>query len=158
MRGSSAIAAVTVALLCSLAACVPGVQDPPPPSPAPVWTDGRSSGYIELADELRAQGLWVRPGRPMEQPFFGARGQVMWVQWKPVQVFDYPSEAARAEDSATVAPRGQRIGSRPVDWSATPHFWFEDTRIVLYTGDDPLIIGALTRALGRPLTPAPRPS
>src|SRR3990172_4651569 len=72
------------------------------------------SGDVEdqasLIDALRTSGAEVELGDPVEQVFFTVTGQILKVNSKDVQVFQYESAERMGADAAQVAPDGGSIG------------------------------------------------
>lgn len=109
-------------------------------------------GYIEVVDKLRAAGATVEPGTTVEQPFFEVSGQVIKVNGLDVQVFEFPDEATRENVSSLITPEGQPNPTTMVDWVDQPNFWARGQVIVLYVGEDQMLIDLLTQVLGDPIT------
>lgn len=98
----------------------------------------------------------------INQPFFSVSGRIIRVDGAEIQVFDYPSTGARANDSILITPTGRQIGETIPTWIGQPNFWAKDQLIVLYVGDKRDTIDLLTQVLGQPITvhtqtPAPAP-
>ncbi len=153
MPGKLAMAAVAAGLSC-VVACAP--VRPPAPGPGPIWQSGASDSFIELADALRSQWLWVSRRGETDLPVLSARGEVMQVEREMLLVFDYPDAESRAEESATIADGGRRIGSRDVHWPSEPHVFTRGTMIVIHLGTDDEILAALSRFLDPPHGHQPR--
>ena len=101
-----------------------------------------------LIDALRAQGAEVELGDPIEQAFFSVTGQILKVDGKDVQVFQYESAESMGIDAAQVAPDGGSIGTSMVTWVEAPHFFKSGRVLVLYVGEDQGVIGLLKGILG----------
>ena len=74
-----------------------------------------------------------------------------------VQVYEFPDEGAANSEARYVSPDGYNItvpsdGGRSKtvhsDWLAPPHYYKKGRVIVLYVGDDPLLIELLEGMLG----------
>jgi len=70
------------------------------------------------------------------------------VDGEPVQVMEYRDAAALEADAGHISPDGSSTGTTMVTWIAPPHFFRTDTAIVLYVGESPQVIEALTSVLG----------
>ncbi|MCA1620505.1 MAG: hypothetical protein LC795_14590 [Acidobacteria bacterium] len=101
-----------------------------------------------LAEALKARGLKVEPAGGVTQPFFSVEGRAFDVEGENVQVFRYPTEAAARKEAAGVSPDGSGTATSMVSWVGTPHFYRKGRLIVLYVGDNPKVLGALSGALG----------
>ena len=104
--------------------------------------------YVSLVDSLRGAGATVEPGDPIEQVFFTVEGQIIKVNGADVQVFEYETAEVMEADAAQVEPDGGSIGTSMVTWVATPHFYKAGRILVLYVGDDQVVLDLLTGALG----------
>ena len=105
-------------------------------------------GTVELIDPLLATGADVNvTGEVVNQPFFSVAGTIILVNGERVQVLDY-GEVDDPEAAAQISPDGSSIGTTMVSWVAPPHFFRTETAIVLYVGEDPKVIEALTSVLG----------
>lgn len=80
-----------------------------------------------------------------------------------VAVYQYESaEAAQAEAACIGAdgysftfPTGEDTAQCvEVDWVDTPHFYLDDSRIILYIGQDPVLLDAFAKAWGTPIAGA----
>jgi len=114
---------------------------------------GSIDDSFELVAALRAAGGTVMVGEPVSQPFFEVEGLVLRVNDADVQVFAYPDEAAAAADAARITPDGSGLGPPTptrITWVAPPHFYRINRFIVLYVGDDPIILDLLSHVLGPP--------
>ena len=108
---------------------------------------GRGTG--QLIDPLLATGADVKvTSEEVKQPFFSVGGRIILVDGEPVQVMEYRDAAALEADAGHISPDGSSTGTTMVTWIALPHFFRSDTAIVLYVGDSPKVIEALTAVLG----------
>lgn len=103
---------------------------------------------LSLVDELRTAGARVGAVGEVTQPFFSVTGQIIAIDGREVQVFEYASAEAAQVEAALVAPDGYAIGSYHVSWSAAPHFFQAGRVIVLYLGDDAATLAQLDAVLG----------
>jgi hypothetical protein len=134
----------------------------PVPSPQPMIAAG---GLEELVEALRALGLTVEVGGPIDDPLFSGEGRYLRVNGVDLQVFEYASEAEREAESGRITEYGSPSPTMIVEWIAPPHFWAQGRLIVLYVGYDKALAGQLTAVLGEPvavgsggLLPPPGPS
>lgn len=113
-------------------------------------SDGRSKDFLALIKDLRAGGSTVKTsGERISQPFFSARGQLIYLNDESVWVFPYASTAAADKDASKVSSDGMTIGKSKPSWLGTPHFYRRDRIIVLYLGDKPGVLDVLTHTFGR---------
>ncbi len=84
----------------------------------------------------------------VKQPFFSVGGTIILVDGERVQVMDYRDPGDLEDEAALISPDGSSIGTTMVSWVAAPHFFRNETAIVLYVGEDPKVIEALTSVLG----------
>ena len=130
-------------------ACSPAGSPPPEASAAsPASQDGGVEDQASLIEALSAIGAEVQPGDPVEQAFFAVTGQILKVNDKDVQVFEYESAEAMEADAAQVAPDGGSIGTNMVMWVETPHFFKSGRVLVLYVGEDQGVLDLLKGAMG----------
>ena len=107
---------------------------------------GRGAG--QLIDPLLVTGADVKvTGEVVKQPFFSVAGTIILVNGERVQVLDY-GDTDDPEAAAHISPDGSSIGTTMVSWVAPPHFFRTETAIVLYVGENPKVIEALTLVLG----------
>lgn len=123
------------------------------PAPESSVTPNASPGsevedQSSLIDTLRTSGADVEVSEPVEQAFFTVTGQILKVNGKDVQVFEYESAEKMEADAGQVAPDGGSIGTSMVTWVEPPHFFKSGRILVLYVGEDPEAINLLRGALG----------
>lgn len=141
-----------VALL--VAACAqqsPATEDPVTPNAdaGPTTSHGGPvEDCVSLVDTLRAAGANVEPGGSVEQAFFTATGQILKVNNKDLQVFEYESAKAMETEAAQVAPDGGSVGTSMMVWVEAPHFFKSGRVLVLYVGEEQEVIDLLSDALG----------
>ena len=105
-------------------------------------------GVGPLIDPLLATGADVKvTGEVVKQPFFSVAGTIILVNGERVQLLDY-GDADDPEAAAHISPDGSSIGTTTVSWVAPPHFFRTETAIVLYVGENPKVMEALTSVLG----------
>ncbi len=108
-----------------------------------------SPGTGDLIDLLLATGADVNvTAEVVKQPFFSVAGTIILVDGERVQVMEYRDPAALEAEAAHISPDGSSIGTTMVSWVAPPHFFRTETTIVLYVGENPKVIEALTSVLG----------
>ena len=108
---------------------------------------GRGTG--ELIDPLLAAGADVKvTGEVVDQPFFAVAGTIILVEGERVQVMEYRDTAALEAEAAHISSDGSSVGTTMVLWVAPAHFFRTETTIVLYVGENPKVIVALTTVLG----------
>ena len=108
---------------------------------------GRSTG--QLIDPLLATGAEVRvTAEVVKQPFFSVGGTIILVDGERVQVMEYRDATALEAEAAHISPKGSSTGTTMVSWVAAPHFFRTETAIVLYVGENPKVVEALTSVLG----------
>jgi hypothetical protein len=101
-----------------------------------------------LSQALRAAGATIESNETISQPFFSVEGQILKVNDADVQVFEYKSAEALETDAAQVSADGGSVGTSMISWMATPHFFKSGRVLVLYVGDDAVILDLLKGALG----------
>ena len=136
------IAAVVV---IGLAYYTSGTQTPLQP---PVSHGGPVKDHVSLIDALRAKGLVVEPAGKLSQPFFTVEAQIITVEGKQVQIFEYSNGASMSTEASKVSPDGGTIGNSKVTWIEPPHFYKAGMIIVLYVGSHSTITGVLNDVIG----------
>ena len=112
-------------------------------------SDSRSvSTYDELVAALRDNGSAVESLDPISQPFFVPEGRVISVDGSEVQVFEYPNEEDALLAAGTISSDGGSIGTTMVSWIEAPHFFRSGSLIVLYVGEEDVVVDALKAVLG----------
>ncbi len=129
------LALVGVAVLMVVAACTASSTSSP--------TDLNS-----LIDSLRDTGAVVQTAGDISQPFFAVTGQVIKVDNKDVQVFEYSDAVTANAEADLVSADGSSVGTTMISWVATPHFYKSGKLIVLYVGDNQAVISTLQEVLG----------
>ena len=148
-RNLFSIVIVLMVILLGLA-CSPQGTPAPESSATPSASvqGGEVEGQTSLIDALRAGGVKVDLGDTVEQAFFTVAGQILKVNGKDVQVFEYESTEKMEADAAQVAPDGGSIGTSMVTWVEPPHFFKSGRVLVLSVGEDKAVIDLLKGALG----------
>jgi hypothetical protein len=125
----------------------------PRPTAAPAATaltshaGGQATDQVSLIEALRGNGLAVQPAGAVEQPFFEVTGTALKVNGADVQVFEFADTAAAKAAVAKIGPDGN-LPTMIVEWLAPPHFYLSGHLVVLYVGQDKLILEALSKVLG----------
>ncbi len=109
---------------------------------------GKARDFRSLTRRLRAEGLKVKVGGRVEQPFFSVRGRTLTAGGEQVQVFEYAQAKTADAEARGVDPKGSGVGTSMVSWIGPPHFYKSGRVIVLYVGSDQNVIKALESALG----------
>jgi hypothetical protein len=148
-RNLFSIVIVLMVVLLGLA-CLPQATPAPEASatPSAAVQGGEVEDQTSLIDALRVGGAKVELGDTVEQGFFTVAGQILKVNGKDVQVFEYESTEKMEADATQVAPDGGSIGTSMVTWVEPPHFFKSGRMLVLYVGEDKEVIDLLKGALG----------
>ncbi len=137
----------------------------PVATPVEVPADSLSPGgpvidHAGLVDSLRACGLTVELGGAVEQPFLSAETGTLLrlrggnlTQPAEVQVFAYGDAESAAADASQIGPDGNPP-TMMIHWIAPPHFFRTERVIVLYIGEDQVVVDLLTALLGPPFAGA----
>ena len=116
------------------------------PEPSVVRT---GSGTVLLIDPLLATGAEVNlTGEVVSEDPFQVDGRVLEVNGERVLVMNYGDAAALEAEAAGISPDGSSVGTHMVTWVGPPHFFRTETAIVLYVGESPTLIEALTKMMG----------
>lgn len=142
--------AVCLLLVAALSAvsCSAGMSSESNRPPREVSGASPVTDYSALVASLRAAGTSVKPGAKVEQPFFSVIGRSLQVDGEDVQVFEYPDAAAADAQAAQVSPTGTGIGTTRIHWIGPPHFYKKGRLLVLYIGDNDIVLSALETVLG----------
>jgi hypothetical protein len=116
--------------------------------------------HISLVDNLRALGYSVEPVSDVQQPFLKARGTLLRISGgdltspAEVQSYNYDDRDLGADgisvaqsDAAQIQPDGQPKTAR-VSWTGPPHFFLKERVLVLYIGNDQIVLQRLSDLLG----------
>ena len=104
----------------------------------------------KLVKDLGKAGATVKLSREtVSQPFFSARGRIIYINGESVWIFGYLTSATADKDAAQVSRDGMTIGNHKPSWLGTPHFFRRPRMIILYLGDDAQILKSLSRTLGQ---------
>ena len=87
-------------------------------------------------------------GEVVSEGIFSVDGTVLEVNGERVLVMDYGDADALDVEAAGISPDGSSVGTHMVMWVGPPHFFRTETAIVLYVGESPTVIEALTSELG----------
>lgn len=128
------------------------------PTPAAAIQDAGEWTLASFTKHMRDSGVAVRLRGEVSQPFFAVDGQVVDIAGESVQVFEYTDSADARAAAGAVARDGSQIVADNiltfVDWIATPHFYLRDRLIVVYVGEQDVVLDALDGALGGPFAGA----
>ena len=106
-------------------------------------------GTVLLIDLLLAAGAEVNlTGEVVSEDPFSVDGRVLEVNGERVLVMDYGDAADLEDEAAGISPDGSSVGTHMVTWVGSPHFFMTETAIVLYVGESPTVIEALTKVMG----------
>ncbi|MEK6333381.1 MAG: hypothetical protein AABM67_00425 [Acidobacteriota bacterium] len=102
-----------------------------------------------LIKYLRAKGATVvLTKETVSQPFFSVVARIINVNGQGVQVFEYARILKADSEAKRVSPNGMTIGMSKPSWLSTPHFFKSGKLILLYLGDDQIILRILQSTLG----------
>lgn len=107
-----------------------------------------ATDYAGLVDSLRDDGATVETAGVVGQPFFSVPGRMIRVNGEDVQVFEYQDSTSAKAEAKLVSSDGGTIGTTAVTWVAPPHFYQSGRLIVLYVGENDIILGLLEGSLG----------
>ena len=147
-RNILSLGIVLIALLLGSACSSPATPAPESSVTPNALLGSEVEDQSSLIDTLRTSGAEVEVSESVEQAFFTVTGQILKVNGKDVQVFEYESAEKMESDAAQVAPDGGSIGTSMVTWVEPPHFFKSGRVLVLYVGEDPEAINLLRGALG----------
>ena len=114
---------------------------------------GDGSSTQELVSQLRNLGIDVEfDGQAYQSEIFGIDAQILAIDGKTIQVFEYATIKDKQRIRAQISPDGYEISgcshSHIVDWLDKPHFYEKDNLLILYVGSDPLILETLQNVIG----------
>ena len=134
--------------MLSVACAAQGVSGAPVDSAVSSESNGveDQSGLIEA---LQAADAQVEMGDSIEQAFFSVPGQILKVNGVDVQVFEYESAEAMGTEASQVSEDGSSIGTSMVNWVEAPHFFRSGRLLVLYVGEDAVVLDLLKGVLGK---------
>ncbi|GEM_PF-2982482 len=138
-------------------------QDPaslPVSTPGPVSGGGIISGYDAMFYSLQSFGLQVERNKPFESGFFGFAPQVLTVNGKALQVYEFQTVQAAEDAEKRVSPDGTSYGpvGGPVTsvlWVEPAHFFAIANTITILVGNDRDALEALTKLAGPQFAGAP---
>ena len=104
-------------------------------------------GIDGLISALRQNGATVELGEPIQQGFLTVEGRSVSINGGEVQVFEYASSDALEADASLVSADGGSVGTTMISWMDTPHFYKGGRVLVIYVGNDPAVMAALTAIL-----------
>jgi hypothetical protein len=150
----------TKAFILALLVALTGCTLPPTVSHG---CDGPASDHVMLVDRLRCAGMGAAVGERVTLPFLRPPGTQLLLSGGGVsgqaelQSFNYDDtdlgadgRVVSAADADKFAADGSlRDGSQRIYYRGTPHLFRQDRVLVIYAGDDPVVIAALTRLMGK---------
>ena len=152
---------IRTAVACShillVAASCTRSTDAPFPS-APTETAPSASGALHPVNDLASFVAALEAddhvvdirGKTGLEHVFGGRGRSVAIDGNKVMAFEYESAAAVSKLRTTVhGPGLEYVGQAIIDWCC-PRFYSRGRLIVVYLGDRPVTVRALTGVLGRP--------
>lgn len=98
----------------------------------------------ELSDELPGMSI----AGSINQPFIPAKGTLLNIQGEQLQVYEFSNESTANDFSSSVSSNGAVIGSTSVNWAAQPHLFNKSNLVIVYLGNDTLILSTLYSILG----------
>ena len=112
-----------------------------------------TSALADLQDNLLATHADVEvTAEVVSEGIFSVDGRVLEVNGKRVLVMDYGDAAALEAEAAGISPEGSSVATHGkasiILWAGPPHFFRTETAIVLYVGETPKVIEALTEVMG----------
>lgn len=131
--------------LVALALLAAGCSASPTPDGAPV---DLVATFDQLVDALQAAGLPAEAAGTVSQPFFEPGGRVISLNREEIQVFQFESQVEAEAAAGTISADGTEIGTNMATWIAAPHFFQGGDLIVLYLGDQAVVVDALGALLG----------
>ena len=152
---------IRAALACSLillvaSSCTRSTEAPP--SSAPAQTNPSASQALQPVNDLASfvaaleaedHAIRVR-GKTGFEHVFGGRGRSVAIDGTKVMAFEYESAAAVSKLLSTVhGPGLEYVGQAVIDWCC-PRFYSRGRLVVVFLGDRPATVRALTGVLGRP--------
>ena len=125
--------------------------------------DGPARDHVMLVDRLRCAGIQVEIGERVTLPVIRPAGTRLLLSGGGVSgqaeldSFNYDDtdlsadgRAVSAADAGKFAPDGSiRDGSYRVFYHGTPHLFRQDRVLVIYSGEDRVVIETLTRLVGK---------
>jgi len=116
--------------------------------------------HVSYVDHLRGKEYEVEPVADVRQPFLRAEGTVLRVSGRdlksPVELQSYNYDDtdlgedglnAAEEDASKIGPDGQPR-AMSILWAGQPHFYRKERVIVLYLGEDKVVLDLLADLLG----------
>lgn len=101
-----------------------------------------------LMAALQAADVPVELGEAIDQPFFSVPGQTLKVNGQDVQVFVYDTAEALETEAAQISADASTIGTNMPTWVDAPHFYKMGRLLILYVGQDQMVLEQLNRVFG----------
>ncbi len=109
---------------------------------------GPAKDHVSLVDNLRANGLTVIPSGTIFQPFFPIPGQILRVNDRDIQVYEFDSPSLAQTQLKKISSDGKSINDTLVSWVGPPHFFQNGKILVLYIGSEQSVQDTLSSMLG----------
>ena len=107
-----------------------------------------------LAALFRKEGGTVEFADKGTDPNLAGQGEALKIGAEEVLVFEYPSVAAMMANSKQIAPDASMDLGRLKPWPVPTKLYRKGRMIVVYVGESPKIVGALTAFMGEPFAVA----
>ncbi len=114
-----------------------------------------NNGYTDLINYLQKAGLTVEPegtADPLLPCISAEKTFEMTVNGGKIQVFEFKDKEAADSQAERISPNGTSIINSEIACSIlfvdTPHFFEKNNLIVLYVGNNTLVINALIEQFG----------
>ena len=107
----------------------------------------------DLVSALNDAGVEAQTGNSVTQPFFEMDGQIVQLEDAELQVFEFENEAKRQGVSELIRD-GSLVDESSEEFAGAPVFWADGSLIVMYLGDDPVVIESLNLIMGPAITEA----
>jgi hypothetical protein len=112
-------------------------------------TQGTKFDLADFVLALRNEDAVVTlGGSAPSQSYFSVQGAILKVDGQNVTAFEYLTGATAGAEAQTISSDGNTVGSKPVNWGGTPHFYRRDRIIALYVGSKLETLDLLNRVLG----------
>ena len=93
-------------------------------------------------------GAPVEVGGEVGQPYFAVKGRELIINGGSVELYEFDSRQDADAAAGQIGPTGQVSGQSPF---TGPVYWYRSDLVIgLYRGNDPVVLNALTTALGAP--------
>lgn len=110
--------------------------------------DNSIETYEQMLVSLQDEGFDVETSGSITQPFFEPEARIITVNGQELQIFEFPSDAEAVSAAGTISEDGGSIGTSMVSWIEAPHFFSSGKLIIIYLGEDAILIRSLEELLG----------